>query len=117
MRADTQADYVLHCGGCHQPDGSGVPTIVPSLHDNLGRIITVPQGREFLIRVPGSSQSLMDDGELAAVINYILTEFNSATLADDFEAYTTQEVKEARRNVLMDPMKLRAELWRRYKGA
>ena len=116
VQADTQADYMLHCSGCHLPDGFGAPPIVPSLRDDLGRIITVAQGREYLVRVPGSSQAMLDDAALAAVINWVLTEFNSATLADDFKPLTTREVQEARRNVLMDPLKLRAELWRAYKG-
>ena len=98
-------------------DGSGAPDDVPSLRDDLGRIITVEQGRGYLVRVPGSSQALLDDAELAAVINWVLTEFNSATLADDFEPLTAAEVKGARRDVLMDPLKFRAELWRHYKGS
>ena len=116
VQADTQADYMLHCSGCHLPDGFGAPPMVPSLRDDLGRIITVAQGREYLVRVPGSSQAMLDDAALAAVINWVLTEFNSATLADDFKPLTTREVQEARHNVLMDPLKLRAELWRAYKG-
>ena len=116
VQADTRSDYLLHCAGCHLPDGSGAPDYVPSLHNDLGRIITVAEGRGYLVRVPGSSQALLDDAGLAAVINWILTEFNSATLADDFEPLTTEEVKAARRDVLMDPLKFRAELWQDYKG-
>ena len=116
-QADTRADYLLHCSGCHLSDGSGAPRTVPSLRDDLGRLITVEQGRGYLVRVPGSSQALLDDAGLAAVINWVLTEFNSATLADDFEPLTAEEVKEARGDVLMDPLKFRAELWRHYKGS
>ncbi len=117
VQADTRTDYLLHCGGCHLSDGSGAPDDVPSLRDDLGRIITVAQGRGYLVRVPGSSQALLNDAGLAAVINWVLTEFNSATLADDFEPLTAEEVEEARRDVLMDPVKFRAELWRHYKGS
>jgi len=116
VQADTRSDYLLHCAGCHLPDGTGAPDDVPSLHNDLGRIISVAEGRGYLVRVPGSSQALLDDAGLAAVINWVLTEFNSATLADDFEPLTTEEVKAARRNVLMDPLKFRAELWQNYKG-
>ena len=70
-----------------------------------------------LVRVPGSSQALSDDAALAAVINWVLTEFNSATLADDFEPLTAKEVKGARSDVLMNPLKFRAELWRHYTGS
>lgn len=97
-------------------DGSGAPDDVPSLRDDLGRIITVAEGRGYLVRVPGSSQALLDDTDLAAVINWVLTEFNSATLADDFEPLTAEEVEQARSDVLMDPLKFRAGLWKDYKG-
>ena len=116
-QADTRTDYLLHCGGCHLSDGSGAPDDVPSLRDDLGRIITVAEGRGYLVRVPGSSQAMLDDAELAAVINWVLTEFNSATLADDFEPLTAEEVQEARSDVLMDPLKFRAELWQHYTGS
>ncbi len=117
VQADTRSDYLLHCAGCHLPDGTGAPDDVPSLHDDLGRIITVAEGRGYLVRVPGSSQALLDDAGLAAVINWVLTEFNSATLDDDFQPLTAEEVAEARSDVLMDPLKFRAELWRNYKGS
>ena len=90
---------------------------MPSLRGTLGWIVSVPQGREYLARVPGASQSLLDDAKLAAVINWVLTEFNSATLADDFRPLTAAEVGDARRDVLMNPLKFRAELWQKYEGS
>ncbi len=115
--ADTRTDYLLHCSGCHLPDGSGAPDDVPSLRDGLGWIVSVAEGRGYLVRVPGSSQAQLDDAELAAVINWVLTEFNAATLADDFQPLTAAEVGRARRDVLMDPLKFRAALWRHYEGS
>ncbi len=114
--ADTRTDYLLHCSGCHLPDGSGAPDDVPSLREGLGWIASLAEGRDYLVRVPGSSQALLNDAELAAVINWVLTEFNSATLADDFKPLTAKEVARARSDVLMDPLKFRAELWRHYEG-
>ena len=115
--ADTRTDYLLHCSGCHLPDGSGAPDDVPSLRNNLGWIVRVAEGRDYLVRVPGSSQALLNDAELAAVINWVLTEFNAETLADDFKPLTAREVGRARSDVLMDPLKFRAELWRHYEGS
>ncbi len=60
---------------------------------------------------------MLDDARLAAVINRVLTEFSAATLADDFQRLTAAEVKAARADVLMDPLKFRAELWRHYEGS
>lgn len=112
--ADTRTDYLLHCSGCHLPDGSGAPDDVPSLRDGLGWIASMANGRGYLVRVPGSSQAQLNDAELAAVINWVLTEFNAATLADDFTPLTAKEVGRARSHVLMDPMKFRADLWQNF---
>jgi hypothetical protein len=114
--ADTRTDYLLHCSGCHLPDGSGAPDDVPSLRDGLGWIVSTAKGRGYLVRVPGSSQAQLNDAELAAVINWVLTEFNAATLADDFKPLTAKEVGRARSDVLMDPLKFRADLWQHYEG-
>ena len=115
--ADTKTDYLLHCSGCHLPDGSGAPDDVPSLRDGLGWIVSMAKGRDYLVRVPGSTQAFLNDAELAAVINWVLAEFNSAILADDFKPLTAKEVGRARSDVLMDPLKFRADLWRHYVGS
>ncbi len=112
--AEQRANYLLHCGGCHLPDGRGNPPEVPSLRDELGRIVTVPGGRAYLVQVPGSSQAPVTDSELANIINWILAEFNADTLQPDFKALTAKEVGKARRDTLADPLKHRAAIWRAY---
>ena len=37
--ADPHADYMLHCQGCHGPDGTGAPGGIPSFRDNLGKVL------------------------------------------------------------------------------
>ena len=105
---------MLHCGGCHLADGRGVPPEVPGLRDELGQIVQVPDGREYLVRVPGAAQSPIGDAELAAIINYILVTFNAATLPDGFEQLSTAEVAAARRSPLADPGPTRSLLWQRH---
>ena len=106
--------YILHCGGCHLLDGRGVPPEVPSLRDELGKLVQIPGGRDYIVRVPGASQAPISDEELAEVLNFVLREFNRETLASDFVALTGPEVAESRRNILADPFAYRDELWRRY---
>ena len=112
--ANPKANYLLHCSGCHLPDGTGNPPDVPSLHDDLGRIVGIPEGRAYIIRVPGASQSPLSDKQLAAVLNWMLTEFNSKTLPTGFNPLSENEVAEARSRVLADPLKYRATLWPDY---
>lgn len=112
--ASPRINYLLYCTGCHAADGSGSPPNVPTLRDELGRMIAVPEMRSYLVRIPGASQAPIDDAELTAVINWLLHEFNSETLPEDFEEYTEEEVAKARRDILADPLKYRAEHWKRY---
>ena len=105
-----RANYLFSCRGCHLADGRGVPPEVPTLRDTLGRLISSQEGREYLVRVPGVAQSRLDDAELAAVLNYVLLEFNKATLPEDFRPYTKREVSKVRKQLLADPEAYRRTL-------
>ena len=109
--------YLLHCGGCHLFDGRSNPPEVPDLRGELGRIVAVPGGRDYLARVPGASQAPVSDQELAEILNWVLHRFNKKTLPVDFRPLTGEEVGKSRRNVLKDPLKHRAALWERYEAA
>lgn len=110
--ADPKTDYLLYCRGCHLANGTGVPPEVPTLHDELGRLLSVAGGREYIIRVPGVSQTPMNDEQLAAVLNWVLAEFNAHTLPDDHNPYTAEEVAKARKKTLVDPLAYRASIVR-----
>lgn len=106
-----RSDYLLHCAGCHLPDGSGLPPEVPSLVGPIGVIAASGPGRDYLARVPGAAQAPLSDDELAAVINWILAEFNADSLPVSFQPLDGAEVGRARSRVLVDPRKTRRELW------
>jgi hypothetical protein len=106
--ADPRIDYILHCQGCHRADGSGTPRGVPSFRRDLARFAQVPGGREYLIRVPGTSQSELSDARVAALLNWMLHELNEAQLPVDFVPFTGEEVARHRRPPLTD-----VEGWRR----
>jgi mono/diheme cytochrome c family protein len=110
-RADPRGDYLLHCAGCHLADGRGNPPSVPPLAGSLGRIVSSPEGRDYLARVPGAAQAPISDEALAAVLNWVLLEFNGATLPRDFKPLRASEVTRSRSRVLADPLKLHRELW------
>ena len=95
---DVRTNYLFACRGCHLADGRGVPPDVPTLRDTLGDIVARKGGREYLVRVPGVLQSRLDDEALAAVLNYILTEFNADTLPADFKPYSAREVSRERQS-------------------
>ena len=107
---DAQARYLLHCRGCHLANGAGVPPDVPTLVGEIGRLVATPVGREYVVRVPGVSQSGLDDEGLAVVLNWILETFNADTLPAEYRPYSAGEIAEARRKVLADPLRYRRTL-------
>jgi hypothetical protein len=110
--ADPRIDYLLHCRGCHGPDGAGAPGAAPDFRDQLGRFLRVPGGREYLIRVPGTAQSELDDAATAVLLNWLLREFSPAQIPPGFRPYTADEVARHRRPALADPAATRRDLLR-----
>jgi cytochrome c553 len=112
--ATPRINYLLHCSGCHLPGGQGNPPNVPTLLQELGRMMGVAAMRTYVVRVPGSAYSSLSDEELTAVANWILEEFNAETLPVDFVPLSTTEVTRARQESLPDPLRYRIEHWGDY---
>jgi mono/diheme cytochrome c family protein len=112
---DPRIDYMLHCQGCHLPDGSGAPGAVPSLRDSIGRFLEVPGGRAFLVRVPGSAMSALDDAALASVLNWMIGQFGPQA-ASGFTPFDADEVTRYRSRPLVDVEATRHELLRQLDG-
>lgn len=101
--------YILHCTGCHQADGSGAPDFgVPSVRDQLGHFLKVPDGRAFLVKVPGSSNSALSNADIGRLLNWMLRSFSASTLPADFAPYTESEVAALRAAPLDDVAAARA---------
>ena len=77
-------------------------------------MMSVQEMRSYLVRIPGASQAPLSDEDLAGVVNWLLKEFNSDTLPDNFRDLSTAEVTAARKNPLLDPVKYRTEHWKAY---
>jgi len=94
--ARARADYMIHCQGCHVPDGSGFVGRVPDLRATLPLFLSVEGGREFLIQVPGSSQSALSDVRLAGVLNWIIKSFSNGAPLTSFVPYKTTDITAVR---------------------
>lgn len=104
-----QFNYQMFCQGCHTPDGSGARS-VPRMKDHVGYFLTTAQGREYLVRVPGSATSALDDEQLAEVLNWIILEFAGNSSSEDYDRYTSVEVAQLRRRPLNEVAQYRAQL-------
>jgi mono/diheme cytochrome c family protein len=103
-------NYTLNCMGCHGASGAGVPGKIPPLADSLGWFVHSPAGREFIIRVPGASNSALTDEELAQVTNLMLKRFSAGQLPADFRPYTADEIAAGRRPAYADVQAVRTRV-------
>ena len=102
--------YQMFCQGCHTPDGSGV-NAVPPLKGMMGVFLRSQRGREFMVQVPGSATSKLDDTQLAEVLNWCIENFSASSLIDgDYLPYTAEEVGRLRRSPLQEIDNTRAEV-------
>jgi cytochrome c2 len=85
--------YTLHCAGCHQLDGGGATEIgVPRMKGVIGNFLRTPEGRDFLVQVPGSSQSSLNDAQLSDELNWIIRTMAEQSMPADFVPYSEGEV-------------------------
>ena len=115
--AAARFDYLLHCSGCHRPDGTGSAPDVPSLRGAVGPLVATPKGRAYVARVPEVAQSPLDNDDLARLLNWVLREFNADTLPKRFRPLDGDEVGAARARILTDPIRARAALVGAYPGS
>ena len=105
--------YAANCASCHQADGSGLPGAFPPVAGHSARLV-VEQGRDYLpllmlyglqgaIEVDGQSYSgvmpawaNLSDEQLAAVTNYVVTEWDDGSLPADFAPYEPADFAAAR---------------------
>ncbi len=102
------------CSGCHKATGTGVPGVFPPLAGHAARLENASRvypirvvlfGLRAPIRVEGKAYDgtmpayagELDDGEIAAVLNYVLSSWgNDKALANGFAKITPGEVKAVR---------------------
>jgi len=99
--ADPLVDYTLFCMGCHGAQARGVPGKVPPLAGALSRFMRTPQGRDYVLRVPGAANSALSDAQLTAVLNW-LAERDAAAGEAAVAPFTLAEVTRVRRTPLAD---------------
>lgn len=105
-----EADFTFHCRGCHGWGGEGTPGHVPRLDGFVGLFTQLPEGRDYLMRVPGAARSKLDDARLAAVLDWMLATYGRGEVPAGFARYTAEEVGAARHRPLGNRAAVRARL-------
>lgn len=116
-RANPAQDYMLFCMGCHGAQAEGVPGKVPALAHSLGLFMRTPAGRNYLLRVPGASNSALSDAQLTEVLNWLAREYNAQELAPDVKMFTVEEVTAARHIPLVSVLATRREVVQSLKAS
>lgn len=92
-------NYLLHCSGCHQPDGSGSPDSgIPDMRGSIGHYLRLPEGRAYLVQVPGTVQSSLSDRDTTTLLNWMVSTLGGKEVPADFSPYTRDEVTRLRGN-------------------
>ena len=89
-------NYALFCQGCHLPDGSGMADKVPDMRRQLALMLSVPEGREYVVQVPGTASSPLDDGQTAELLNWLTAEMGPRGV--EFAPYDEAEIRRLRRS-------------------
>ncbi|RZS53314.1 c-type cytochrome [Sphaerotilus mobilis] len=109
--------FVVHCAGCHGFDGAGHPDQgVPDMRGPLGHFLHLPEGRGFLVQVPGANNAGLNDAQIAAVTTWLLSQFSPATAPPGWRPYTAEEVAQWRSQRPADVAARRAEIVARLKA-
>ncbi|MEE9102750.1 cytochrome C [Pseudomonas sp. QE6] len=109
----TAVNYQLQCAGCHLGDGEGsAANDTPRMKGFVGNFLKVDGGRQFLVRVPGMSQSALSNAQLADLINWIMREDGMAgkSMPANYQPYTEQEVAAIRHEAMLNLPSTRAGL-------
>lgn len=104
-------DYMLYCMGCHGSEARGVPGKIPALAGSLARFMRTPEGRDYVLRVPGAANSALSDAQLAAVLNWLAMRYPAAQQPEP-APFTAEEVAHARRTPLANVQERRREVIR-----
>lgn len=97
-----ERDYILACGGCHGFKGVSNPTLVPSLSGMVGYFLNLPEGRAYLARLPNVAYSSLTDEQLAAVLNYVITDIGGSSAPAGITPYSPREVGSLRTAALTE---------------
>jgi cytochrome c len=103
--------YRLHCSGCHGVDGAGSKVgRIPPFPGIVGHFADSPEGRLYLVHVPGIAGAALPDAETAELLNYVLHNLGREEPAERARDFTAEEVRGLREIRIDDVTALRQEL-------
>jgi len=83
---------------------------IPPLPGYIGSFLNDPEGRVYVLHVPGVASSGLDDADLAALLNYVNQKWGDPKA----RSLTVEEVKLNREHPVADVVKLRRDIVSRF---
>ncbi len=103
-------NYALYCLGCHTSEGEASPLgRIPVLKDAVGHFTRLPEGRRYVVNVPGVVNSDLNPEDTAALLNWLVKYYAGASKPESFTPFTAAEVETLRKPPPDDVMALRAK--------
>lgn len=107
-----QVNFILRCAGCHGLDGTGsaiggVPPLAL-----IKAFTSDPDGRTYLMHVPGVVNSGLSNQEIADVVNYVAQRWGKPEIP--FASFSLEEVDRLRAIEIPDIVSYRRDLTSRY---
>jgi mono/diheme cytochrome c family protein len=103
--------YRLHCSGCHGTEGAGSKVgRIPPFIGIVGHFASTPEGRLYLVRVPGVANAALPDADTARLLNYVLRNWGRHEMPTDAPDFTAEEVRRFRAVHVDDIAALRRKL-------
>ena len=103
--------YMLHCSGCHDHDGSGLPSAgIPPFPGIVGSLLKHKEGRRYLSNVPGVVNSGLPPADLARLLNYVLDQWGGPQRPKNARLFTGAEVAELRSQPVDDIFQMRQRI-------
>jgi mono/diheme cytochrome c family protein len=91
--ADPAYNYLLRCIGCHTSAGVSPPLgRIPPLQGVVGHFAKVPEGRRYLVNVPGIVSAQLSPAETASLLNWVIETYGGPSLPEDYRPFTAEEV-------------------------
>lgn len=103
--------YMLHCSGCHDHDGSGLPSAgIPPFPGIVGSLLKHKDGRHYLSSVPGVVNSGLPPADLARLLNYVLDQWGGPQRPKNAAPFTGEEVARLRAQPVDDIFHMRQRI-------
>ncbi|MEJ1158329.1 hypothetical protein [Prosthecomicrobium sp. N25] len=103
--------FLLHCSGCHLPDGTGSKIGgIPPFPNTVGKHLRHPDGRRYLANVPGVINSGLGDADTARLLNWILDTWGAADRPPGAPPFTAEEIGRLRGKTVDDIFALRTRI-------